>query len=106
MNSLYYTSVELLAHDYECEVEYEWEPEETATPTSPPSPARASINRVTLMEKKSNGEWAKVEIKDLLNSEQERNIQAQIIDYVPRLGLPRPVKARSYFADYGIREAA
>jgi hypothetical protein len=106
MNSLYYMKIEFLCREYEVEVEYEYEPEEVATPTSPPSPARAVIQRVSLMDKKPNNERVSVDVEKLLDSHQERLIQAEILDYVPRLGLPRPVKSRPYFSDYGIREAA
>lgn len=105
MNSLFYTTTEFMCREYEVEVEYEWEPEEEATETSPPSPARAVIQRVSMMDKQKEG-WVSVDVKRLLDSHQERLIQAEILDYVPRLGLPRPVKSRPYFADYGIREAA
>ncbi|MCU0808648.1 MAG: hypothetical protein MUC53_12180 [Candidatus Contendobacter sp.] len=103
--NLYYMKIEFLCREYEAEIEYEWEPEEIATPTSPPSPARAVIQRVSLMDKKPNKDRVSVDVEKLLDSHQERLIQAEILDYVPRLGLPRPAKVIPYFwiAD---REAA
>ncbi len=106
MNSLYYMEVEFLCREYEAEIEYEWQPEEEGTPTSPASPARAVIQRVSLLDKKANNDRVSVDVEKLLDAHQERLIQAEILDYVPRLGLPRPAKARPYFADYGVREAA
>ncbi len=106
MNSLYYTKTEFMCREYDVEVEYEWEPEEEATPTSPPSPARALIERVSLMDKKPNGDWISVDVEKLLDAPQMRMIQAEILDYVPRLGLPRPVKARRFFVVEDMREAA
>jgi len=106
MNSLYYTKTEFMCREYDVEVEYEYEPEEVATPTSPPSPARALIERVSLMDKRPNGDWVSVDVECLLDSHQERMIQAEILDWVPRLGLPRPVKARPVFIVEDVRKAA
>ncbi|MCU0807928.1 MAG: hypothetical protein MUC53_08320 [Candidatus Contendobacter sp.] len=106
MNSLYYMKIEFLCREYEVEVEYEYEPEELATPASPPSPARALIERVSLMDKKPNGNWVSVDVEKLLDAHQERMIQAEILDYVPRLGLPRPVKMRPVFTIEDARKAA
>jgi hypothetical protein len=88
--------IEFLCREYEAEIEYQYEPEEDATETSPPSPARAVIQRVSLMDKQKEG-WVSVDVERLLDSHQERLIQAEILDWVPRLGLPRPAKVIPYF---------
>ncbi len=92
MNSLYYMKIEFLCREYEVEVEYEYD--------------RALIERVSLMDKKPNGNWVSVDVEKLLDAHQERMIQAEILDYVPRLGLPRPVKMRPVFTIEDARKAA
>jgi hypothetical protein len=95
--NLYYMKIEFLCREYEAEIEYQYEPEEDATPTSPPSPARAVIQRVSLMDKKPNKDRVSVDVEKLLDSDQERLIQAEILDYLPRLRLPRTAKVIPYF---------
>jgi hypothetical protein len=106
MMNLYYRTTELLGREYETEVEYEYEPEEEATPTSPPFPARVRIDSVRLMTRKVDGTWSFLDIESRLDSSQKRVLQAEILDYVPRLGFPRPVSRRRSWIIDDEREAA
>jgi len=105
MNSLYYTRLDLLGHEYEVEIEYQYEPEEDATPTSPPYPAQVLILLVNLM-RNQDGRWTSVDIEGLLDASQERLLQAEILEHIRRLDLPRRVTKRRSYILTDEREAA